>query len=340
MVEQLGEEISEDEVALYDRQIRLWGVDAQKRLRTSRVLIAGMQGLGAEIAKNVVLAGVKSIMLMDHTSISEEDICSQFLVVRGDLGKNRAECSQSRIQRLNPMVDVGVSTEDVAFKDEAFFKNFDVICMTGQQKDTVEKVDAICRQHNIKFFAGEVFGFFGYMFTDLSKHEYAEEVVQNTKGKGDDGEPQQKKAKLQETKIVKKDTEFVSFRDAMVVDWTNEANTKLLKKLSSSYFLLQVLLQFKHLRGRRPQLTNKENDVAELLSLKQSVLKQLEINTDKIEDTFASSCFAELSPVCAIVGGVLAQEIIKAVTQKDPPHKNFFFYNGMDGSGLVENIGA
>ena len=31
--------ITEDEAQLYDRQIRLWGLDAQKRLRAARVLV-------------------------------------------------------------------------------------------------------------------------------------------------------------------------------------------------------------------------------------------------------------------------------------------------------------
>jgi len=54
---------------------------------------------------------------------------------------------------------------------------------------------------------------------------------------------------------------------------------------------------------------------------------------------YFSNCLAALSPVCAITGGVLAQEIIKAVSQRDAPHNNFFFYNGIESSGLVDRIG-
>lgn len=49
--------------------------------------------------------------------------------------------------------------------------------------------------------------------------------------------------------------------------------------------------------------------------------------------------FGQVSPVCAILGGVLAQEIIKAVSQKDPPHNNFFFFTSEDSAGVVECIG-
>ena len=50
-------------------------------------------------------------------------------------------------------------------------------------------------------------------------------------------------------------------------------------------------------------------------------------------------CVSALSPVCAITGGILAQEIIKAVSQRDVPHNNFFFYNGLETSGMVDRIG-
>jgi hypothetical protein len=53
-----SEAFSAAEAELYDRQIRLWGATAQKRLQSSSILVFGMNALGAEIAKNAVLAGV------------------------------------------------------------------------------------------------------------------------------------------------------------------------------------------------------------------------------------------------------------------------------------------
>ena len=61
--------ITEDEAALYDRQIRLWGVEAQRRLLSSRILIINMKGLGAEIAKNIVLGGISCLTLLDSNEV-------------------------------------------------------------------------------------------------------------------------------------------------------------------------------------------------------------------------------------------------------------------------------
>jgi len=46
----------------------------------------------------------------------------------------------------------------------------------------------------------------------------------------------------------------------------------------------------------------------------------------------------ELAPVCAVVGGILGQEIIKAISGNEEPLNNFFFYDGKEGRGEVEAI--
>ena len=50
---------------LYSRQIYVLGVDAMKKLASSSVLISGLGGLGVEIAKNVILAGVNNVTIHD-----------------------------------------------------------------------------------------------------------------------------------------------------------------------------------------------------------------------------------------------------------------------------------
>lgn len=82
----------------------MWGLDAQKRLRAARVCLLGVSGLGAEVAKNLVLAGINSMEMVDSETVSDQDATSQFLAPRDQLGQNRAEASLQRLQQLNPMV--------------------------------------------------------------------------------------------------------------------------------------------------------------------------------------------------------------------------------------------
>jgi ubiquitin-like 1-activating enzyme E1 A len=83
----LTHDISVDEVKLYDRQIRLWGMGAQTIIRNTSICIINMQGLSQEVLKNIVLAGVGSITLCDHTKVVAKDLASQFFLRDEDIGK-------------------------------------------------------------------------------------------------------------------------------------------------------------------------------------------------------------------------------------------------------------
>lgn len=51
--------------------------------------------------------------------------------------------------------------------------------------------------------------------------------------------------------------------------------------------------------------------------------------------TLSTTAAYELSPVCAVVGGMLAQDILKALAAREPPIANFFTFDGSLGGGTV-----
>lgn len=341
-VEQNGAAITEDEAALYDRQIRLWGLDAQKRLRASRVLLVGIRGLGAEVCKNLVLSGVKSVTIVDPHPVNEEDFVSQFLVQRQDLGKNRAESSLQRAQQLNPMVQVTADTADISNKHDSFFQNFDLVVVTNCSADQLIHINEVCFSSGVKFFAADVFGFYGFMFADLGKHKYVEEkpkVIRKAEMKTprSDGEPEAKRRKVDvnETTVVQEFAEFFRLKAALTSKLDHKP-AKILKRLPSVYFIVKVLLQFQSRYSRLPHCITNPEDREHLLLLRDEVMKELNVDVKLLPDEFASHCTAQVSPVCAIVGGIVGQEVVKAVSGKDAPLNNFFFYDGLEGHGSVE----
>ena len=85
----------------------------------------------------------------------------------------RAECSLHRTQLLNPMVEVTADPGSIKDKDEAYLKQFHLICLTGCCREQMLRINQICREHKILFYCGDVWGYYGYMFADLHDHEYA-----------------------------------------------------------------------------------------------------------------------------------------------------------------------
>lgn len=80
--------ITEDEAKLYDRQLRLWGAAAQARMLASRVLVAGrFRGVAVDAVKNVVLAGVGNLTLLDGEDLREEDLGANYFAREDEVGR-------------------------------------------------------------------------------------------------------------------------------------------------------------------------------------------------------------------------------------------------------------
>ena len=80
--------LTAEETELYDRQIRAWGFEAQKRMRESKILIVGLDGAGSENLKNLVLAGLGNITILDDNKVNELLIETHFYVTPKHLNQS------------------------------------------------------------------------------------------------------------------------------------------------------------------------------------------------------------------------------------------------------------
>ena len=64
-------------------------------------------------AKNLVLAGVKSVMLHDEGVVELWDLSSNFIFSENDVGKNKALASVQKLQELNNAVVISTLTTEL-----------------------------------------------------------------------------------------------------------------------------------------------------------------------------------------------------------------------------------
>ncbi len=139
-----------------------------RRMQASNVLICGMGGVGVEIAKNIVLAGVKSVTIHDTSAVTYDDLSSQFFLHEQDLGKNRAECSQTHLAELNTYVPVIAlpSTKQLTCQD---LKSYTVVVLTESSTEEQLEFGEFCHANDIKFIVAQTRGIFGQIFCDFGK---------------------------------------------------------------------------------------------------------------------------------------------------------------------------
>jgi len=90
----------------YDRQIRIWGEKLQKKIQKTTIYAFGCDSFAIEALKNLVLMGVKQIILHDERTVSDFMIESNCLYFPPK-SKNYPVAStiSKYLQSLNPMVE-------------------------------------------------------------------------------------------------------------------------------------------------------------------------------------------------------------------------------------------
>ncbi|GLD93074.1 hypothetical protein PINS_up001666 [Pythium insidiosum] len=156
--------VAEIDEGLYSRQLYVMGREAQMRMGTASVLIIGLNGLGVEIAKNIILAGVKSVTLHDDEPTSHLDLAAQFYLTEQDVGHARAERSVKKLAELNPYVEVdthrGKITEELILK-------YRVVVLVNSTYSEALRIDKICHANSIAFIKTDARGVFGSVFCDF-----------------------------------------------------------------------------------------------------------------------------------------------------------------------------
>ena len=157
--------------SLYSRQLYVLGHDAMRQMSSSNVLVVGLLGLGAEIAKDIALAGVKSVTLYDPNPVQVQDLSSQFFLRMEDVGKpgvTRASATAVRLAELNPYVPVRAL--DVPELDKETLLSFKVVVLTHTNLGEQLRVNDITHDQGTHFIAADVRGLFGTVFNDFGSH--------------------------------------------------------------------------------------------------------------------------------------------------------------------------
>lgn len=161
---------SDIDESLYSRQLYVLGHEAMKRMGSSNVLIAGLRGLGVEIAKNIALAGVKSLTLYDPKPARIADLSSQFFLRPDDIGQPRAAVTVPRVSELNPYTPVQEFEGQDLISDLSQLKRFQVVVLTDTPLNDQITISDYCHENGIFLVITDTYGLFGAIFTDFGKN--------------------------------------------------------------------------------------------------------------------------------------------------------------------------
>ena len=97
----------------YTRHIQLphVGAQGQTTLKNAHALIIGCGGLGAPVSLYLAAAGIGTITVVDGDTVELSNLQRQITFVENDVGYNKAQRTQQRLQELNSNITVHAITE-------------------------------------------------------------------------------------------------------------------------------------------------------------------------------------------------------------------------------------
>src|SRR5471030_1901781 len=98
--------LSSNEVARYSRHLIMpeVGMDGQKRLKASSILLIGAGGLGSPLGLYLAAAGIGRIGLIDFDVVDYSNLQRQILHGTADVGRPKLLSARDRLQAINPKV--------------------------------------------------------------------------------------------------------------------------------------------------------------------------------------------------------------------------------------------
>ncbi|XP_060070684.1 ubiquitin-like modifier-activating enzyme 6 [Ylistrum balloti] len=386
--------------SLYSRQRYVLGDNAMKRMANASVLVYGMGGLGIEIAKNIVLAGIKSLTIQDDKTATLSDLGVQFFLTEDDVvqGRNRAAASEGRLAELNPYVSINSLVTGMDNNtDLSYLTQYQCIILTEVPLQLQLRINQLCRTQSppIQFISADVYGLVSSVFCDfgdefevmdVNGEELRDTFIENIT-KENPGVVTCLKDKFHGLET----GDMVAFRELngmtalngmtcrvkvlspstfAICDTTGESFTPYehggiitqvripqkfsfkslesqlkdptlltpdLSKISApSNLHLAMLALHQYHQEQNDQLPNVwcQKDAARIVSLAHDINNKLTNKVEPLDEDLvrmlsftARGCFV---PLCAAVGGFVAQEGLKALTGKFTPLNQWLYLDAVD----------
>lgn len=297
-----------------------------------------MINLGAvatETVKDFVLGGINSIEILDLATVKEEDFGAQFFLPKdASIGALKLPLVEAAIRKLNPRVNLSTCTDHLEDKSEAYFQRFDLVIATELSKDTFLEVNRITRKLSLPLYVAGLHGMFAYIFTDLIEHKSSKDHELGNR-------PRLPGTTINDVKkIVAVETKVDDSKEVVtIVDQyfplseifhsrklRKQLRRRQLNKLSGALPMIFALFDIE-----RPTDMEQCIDIDLLKKYLLEVCESLELPTQIVSEEylelFSRNAYAEFAPSAAIVGGMMAQDVIQYLGGKDSPINNCVIFD-------------
>ncbi len=164
----MNSKLNKIQIKRFSRQIilRNIGIQGQKRIIQSKVLIVGMGGLGCPVAEFLTRAGIGSLGIIDSDKVDLSNIHRQSLYNIDDLNKSKVTIAKKKLNKINPKTKI--ISYKLRLKNNNYkkiIKNYDYVIDGTDNFKTKFLLNDFCKLSKKFLVTGAISKFNGHIFT-------------------------------------------------------------------------------------------------------------------------------------------------------------------------------
>lgn len=166
-----AEELSEEELEFYSRQIVLSdiGYNGQLRLKNAKACVIGLGGLGCPVATQLTAMGIGHLRLVDRDVVERSNLQRQHLYSVASIGYPKVEVAARKLRELNPNVEIEPLPLSLnANNAEGIIEGVDIVVDGLDRMEPRYAINRACVKLKIPYVFGAAITTYGNVSTIIS----------------------------------------------------------------------------------------------------------------------------------------------------------------------------
>ena len=326
-----------------ERNIRVFGLETQKKLFESEVLIINITPMMSELCKNIILSGAGLCLFDDNSKIEQNNTENIFFFNNTDIGKKKVEILSEKIKTFKENCRINIINDINEINNRKI--KYAVIDLSDSQfnNDIKKQIESIMINNKSIIYYIKIENDKGIFFNNILEKKFLvenktdnearfvkdEKIIDHMDLSDDDSiNNENKKENNKENENENKAND--EKKNMKIVELNNEEEEKEKEILKDDdYAYLAMEEKIKKIEGLIPKNMKKNEEIV-IKDAFRAINNQNQNND--LSKRNPLNCLTNY-----VIGGIVCHEIINCISRKKNPRTNIYYYDSFNGTGKFLN---